>query len=117
MRRARQTESQTNRSSIDRLADRAPPRLRHQAGAAALAADKLVTAAMRARTAATPALARVKGRPAPYLLIAIAVGAGVGALAYGPSRRAIGGAAVKLGRSSAGSVARQLGRELRSFIR
>ena len=96
-----------NRSRIDRLADRAPRGLRKQAGGAALALDKLATAVGP----------RVRRRPAPYALAAIAIGVGAGLLAYGPSRRAIGSRLGNLGRSSLGGLGRQLGRELRSLIR
>ncbi len=104
------TPQRKNRSRIDLLADRAPRAIRPQAGAAALAADKLVTASMRAQTA-------VKTRPLPYALTALAIGAGIGLIAFGPSRRAIGSALGKAGHSSVHALGRQLGKELRSFFR
>lgn len=95
-----------HRSRLDHRADKAPAAVRHKAGAAALAADKMATAMQRARA-----------RPFPIALTTLAVGAGIGLMAYGPSRRAIGSAISGASRSTLGAFGRQLGRELRSFVR
>ena len=107
---AYKTDPTPRRSRLDRLADRAPKSMRLQAGAAALAVDRMVTASQRAKTA-------VRARPMPYALMAIGAGVVIGLIAYGPSRRAIGGVIASGSRSSLNALAAQLGRELRSLLR
>jgi hypothetical protein len=111
---AYRTDQRPRRSRIDRLADRAPAPLRTQAGAVALAIDKMVTASQRAKYRAAN---KVRAKPFPFVLAAVAVGAGAALLAYPPTRRAIGGAVSNAGRMSFGALGRQLSKEIRSLVR
>lgn len=106
-RQPRGAQPAQHRSRIDQLADRAPRIIRRPAGQAALAFNKLATAVGP----------RVRQRPVPYALAIVALGVGVGLVAYGPSRRAIASTLGNLGRTTLSGLGRQLGRELRTLIR